>query len=175
MVLTQEKIGSIYPALSVPHSVYGMNVRRGTHRMLTHQRLGAMAALLTRFAIGVSLDHKGPILQATVGDVKNPSEDSALNNKRGLSTGADVSVEGEHDTESSTTFATTSSSDDINVKYDLMVASKEKHALFVRSSLAWTFFIVFWLVSFAAISPLTSYIYIERSDKRLRLALQYLV
>lgn len=142
------EIGSIYPALSVPHSVYGMNVRRGAHRMLTHQRLGAMAALLTRFAIGVSLDHKGPILQATVGDVKNPSEDSALNNKRGLSTGADVSVEGEHDTESSTT----SSSDDINVKYDSMVASKEKHALFVRSSLAWTFFIVFWLVGSAIFS-----------------------
>lgn len=148
------EIGSIYPALSVPHSVYGMNVRRGAHRMLTHQRLGAMAALLTRFAIGVSLDHKGPILQATVGDVKNPSEDSALNNKRGLSTGADVSVEDEHDTESSTTFATTSSSDDINVKYDSMVASKEKHALFVRSCLAWTFFIVFWLVG-AAIFSLT--------------------
>ncbi|KAG1859517.1 hypothetical protein DFJ58DRAFT_780054 [Suillus subalutaceus] len=145
------EIASTYPALSVPHSVYGMNVRRGGHRMLTHQRLGAMAALLTRFAIGVSLEHEGPILQATVGGVKS-SEDCASNNKGGLSAGADGSVGGEYNTGSSTTFETTSSSDDINVNFDSMVASKEKYVLLMRSCFAWTLFVVFWLVGSAIFS-----------------------
>ncbi|KAG2132703.1 uncharacterized protein EDB93DRAFT_1255121 [Suillus bovinus] len=142
------EIASTYPALSVPHTVYGMNVRRGAHRMLTHQRLGAMAALLTRFAIGVSLEHKGPITQAAVGGVENPSEDPALNNKRGLSAGDEGLVGGERNTESSTT----SSSDDINAEYDSMVANKENHALFMRSSFAWITFVVFWLVGSAIFS-----------------------
>lgn len=149
-----DEIASTYPALSVPHSVYGMNVRRGANRMLTHQRLGAMAALLTRFAIEVSLQHEGPIPQTTVGGVRTPSEDSVLNNRRGLSIGADGSDGSEHNTGSSTTLATTSSSHDINVKYDSMVANKEKHVLVFRSFFAWTLFIVFWLAG-AAIFSLT--------------------
>ncbi|KAG2751146.1 voltage-gated potassium channel [Suillus brevipes Sb2] len=144
-----EKIASTYPALSIPHSMYGMNVRRGAHGMLTHQRLGAMGALLTRFAIEVSLEHEGPIQHATVGDVKSPNDDSALYNKRDLSAGADCSVGGEYNAESSTTLATTSSSDDIN---DSMVANMERHALLIRSSLAWTLFVVFWLVGSAIFS-----------------------
>jgi hypothetical protein len=128
--------------------------------MLTHQRLGAMGALLTRFAIEVSLEHEGPIQHATVGDVKSPNDDSALYNKRDLSAGADCSVGGEYNAESSTTLATTSSSDDIN---DSMVANTERHALLIRSSLAWTLFVVFWLVSlivlFACTSLPISYVY----------------
>jgi voltage-gated potassium channel Kch len=147
-------IANTYPTLSVPHSVYGMNVRRGAHRMLTHQRLGAMAALLTRFAIGVSLEHEGPILHTTVGDVKSPREDFALNNKGGLSAGVDGVVEGQHNSGSSTTLDTTSSSDDVNVNFDSMVASKETQVLVMRSSFAWTLFVVFWLVG-AAIFSLT--------------------
>ncbi|KAG1751002.1 hypothetical protein EDD22DRAFT_850754 [Suillus occidentalis] len=113
------------------------------------ERLGAMGALLTRFAIEVSLQHEGPIQQAAVGDVKSPSDDFTFHNKRGLSTGADCSVGGEHNAESSTTLATTSSSDDIN---DSIVASTERHALLMRSSLAWTLFVVFWLVGSAIFS-----------------------
>lgn len=144
------EIASTYPALSVPHSVYGMNVRRGAHRMLTHQRLGAMAALLTRFAIEVSLEHEGPVLQP-VGGVKS-SEDTASNNKGGLNSGADSSVGGEYNAGSSTTFETTSSSDDINVNFDSMVANKEKYVLLMRSCFAWTLFVVFWLVGSAIFS-----------------------
>jgi hypothetical protein len=124
--------------------------------MLTHQRLGAMGALLTRFAIEVSLDHEGPILQANVGDVKNPNDDSTLNNKRGSSAGVDRSVGDEYNAESSTTLATTSSNDDINVKYDSMVANTEKQALLMRSSFAWSLFVVFWLVSLIVIFACTS-------------------
>ncbi|KAG2036002.1 hypothetical protein BDR03DRAFT_867055 [Suillus americanus] len=145
-----DDIASTYPALSVPHSVYGMNVRRGAHRMLTHQRLGAMAALLTRFAIEVSLEHEGPVLQP-VGGVKS-SEDTASNNKGGLNSGADSSVGGEYNAGSSTTFETTSSSDDINVNFDSMVANKEKYVLLMRSCFAWTLFVVFWLVGSAIFS-----------------------
>ncbi|KAG2135336.1 hypothetical protein DEU56DRAFT_807679 [Suillus clintonianus] len=143
------EITNPYPALSVPHSVYGTNVRRGAHQMLTHQRLGAMAALLTRFAVRVSLTHEGPIPipQATVGDVKSPTEDN----------GRDLNFDGS--VGSSTTLATTSSSDDINVAYDSMVASKEKHALLIRSSLAWTLFVVFWLVGSAIFSQTEGWSY----------------
>ncbi|KAG2340994.1 voltage-gated potassium channel [Suillus weaverae] len=152
------EIASTYPVLSVPHSVYGMNVRRGAHQMLTHQRLGAMAALLTRFAIGVSLEHKGPIPQATASGVENPSGESALNDKRGLSAGAEGSDGGEHNTRSSTTLAT-SISDNVNVKYDSIVANKEKYALLARSSFAWTLFVVFWLVGSAIFSQTEGWSY----------------
>lgn len=147
-----DEIASAYPPLSVPHSVYGMNVRRGANRMLTHQRLGAMAALLTRFAIKVSLQHEGPIPQTAVSGVRTPSDDSVPNNKRGLSIGADSSDGSEHNTGSSTTLATTSSSHDMNDKYDSMVANKEKHVLVFRSFFAWTLFIVFWLAGSAIFS-----------------------
>ncbi|KAG1741433.1 uncharacterized protein EDB91DRAFT_1237119 [Suillus paluster] len=141
-----EMIASKY--MSVPHPVYGINVRHGTLRPLTHQRVGAMAALLTRFAIEFS-GQSGP--QAAMDGVKRPSEDSASNARRGLSIGG--AGGGGHNVESSATLATTSSSDDINTEYD------SKNALWVRSSFSWALFVVFWMVGAAIFSKTEGWSY----------------
>ncbi|KAG0707998.1 hypothetical protein DFH29DRAFT_561772 [Suillus ampliporus] len=144
------EIASTYPAVTVPHPVYGINVRRMPLQPLTHQRVGAMAALLTRFAVAFSQENGGFIPQAAIDGVKQPNEESALNNRRSLS--IDGAGGGEHNAESSATIVTTSSSDDVNADYDSMVASTENHALWVRSSFAWTLFVVFWMVGAAIFS-----------------------
>ena len=135
----------LYPWF-VPHPVYDINVQRGAHRTLTDQRLGAMAALLTRFAVGFSLERTG---QAAADGVNSPSGNAALKNGRGPST--DSAGGSEPNAASSTMFTTNSSIDNISPDYRTIVAATEKHALYVRSSLAWAWFVVFWLVSWATV------------------------
>lgn len=116
-----------------------MNTQREERWTLTDQRLGAMAALLTRFAVGFAEPRGGIAPQAAVDNVSSPIRNAALTNR---DEGGD-----DHGAESSGAFTTTSSSDDVSEDYQTMVAEMEKHSMYMRSCFAWALFVVFWLVS----------------------------
>ncbi|OJA20014.1 hypothetical protein AZE42_05864 [Rhizopogon vesiculosus] len=126
------------PPWSIPHPVYGANMRGERQWTLTDQRLGAMAALLTRFAVGFSRERGEVVPQATVDNVSSPIGDATTKNE-------DESG-GDQGADSSTVFTTTSSNDDVSNDYLAMVANTEKQALYVRSIFAWSLFVVFWVV-----------------------------
>ena len=119
----------------ISHSVYGANMSR-EHRTLTDQRLGAMAMLLTRFAVVFVEKPEGVASQATVGNLNSPPGSTSLRND-----------DDDQGADSSTMFTMTSSSDDVNQDYLLMVADMEKHAFHLRIGFASSLFIVFWIVS----------------------------
>jgi hypothetical protein len=104
-----------------------------------------MAALLTRFAVGFAEERGGAVPLVAVDSIRSPI---------GHATGGDMSVNdagvnGDQGADSSTTFTTTSSGDDINKDYQTMVADMETHTLYVRTGFAWSLFVVFWMVSWA--------------------------
>lgn len=113
--------------------MYGANTRR-ERWTLTDQRLGAMAALLTRFSVAFA-EERGVVPQVAANNVRSPNGSGS----------------GDQGAESSTTFSTTSGVDDVSKDYLTMVEDMEKHALYVRSCFAWSLFIVFWIVSRATV------------------------
>ncbi|OAX37519.1 voltage-gated potassium channel [Rhizopogon vinicolor AM-OR11-026] len=139
------------PPWSIPHPVYGANMRGERQWTLTDQRLGAMAALLTRFAIGFSRERGEVVPQATVDNVSSPIGDATTKNE-------DESG-GDQGAESSTIFTTTSSNDDVSEDYLTMVANTENQALYVRSIFAWSLFVVFWVVGAAIFSKTEGWSY----------------
>jgi hypothetical protein len=98
-----------------------------------------MAALLTRFAVGFAEPRREIVPQAAVDNVSNPIGNAALTNR---DEGGD-----DHGAESSATFTTTSSNDDVSKDYQTMVAEMEEHFMYMRSCFASALFVVFWLVS----------------------------
>ncbi|EGO03438.1 hypothetical protein SERLA73DRAFT_45542, partial [Serpula lacrymans var. lacrymans S7.3] len=118
------------------------NADKPTLGSLTHERIGRMAAVLTRFAM-VAYDSAGTATQNQENGGENRSSAWAL---VGPSTG----------TTNSSGFALsgalpsrTSSSDSLGSDYHAEVAETEKKAFYARLTIAWALFIIFWMVGSA--------------------------
>ncbi|KAF9236055.1 hypothetical protein BU15DRAFT_77364 [Melanogaster broomeanus] len=100
---------------------------------LTHNRLGAMAVMLTKFGLAI-FDSGGQRDQwrgsSGSGDVVNDSGTKLVSRSSTGSLSAIVS-------------------DDLGGNYRTLIAESEKKAFYARSSLAWTLFILFWTVGAA--------------------------
>ena len=111
------------PSWFMVHPVY----HRDEHATepLTHRRLGAMAAIVTRVGLAVYESSGNP-----------------LPNGHGVQ---DVSAAGGPEASSSGSLQTSSSQEGRDYRAD--VADTEKKAYYARSGLSWGWFLIFWMVS----------------------------